>query len=208
MERKSIIAIVGAAAGVLVASSIAGVAVINAASASTSKPEAMVLTAAAQLQSAPVVLPELPVTQMPSAPKVTGTPDVTSTPEVGGSTTLQSAAKISDNKIGANAARAAVVNASGGSVLKTSRVELDGFDAYGVQVARTDGSVVTGYVDSKSGVIFSWVIDKEAPAVAAKYAGDDEYEEDESENEEYEEDEYKDEDHESDEDEERDNDDD
>jgi hypothetical protein len=157
----------------------------------------MVLTAAAQLQSAPVVLPELPVTQMPSAPKVT------STPEVGGSTTLQSAAKISDNKIGAKAARAAVVNASGGSVLKTSRVELDGFDAYGVQVARTDGSVVTGYVDSKSGVIFSWVIDKEAPAVAAKYAGDDEYEEDESEK-----DEYKDEDHESDEDEERDNDDD
>lgn len=202
MERKSIIAIVGAAAGVLVASSVAGVAVINAASASTTKPEAMVLTAAAQLQSAPVVLPELPVTQMPSAPKVT------ITPEVGGSTTLQSAAKISDNKIGAKAARAAVVNASGGSVLKTSRVELDGFDAYGVQVARTDGSVVTGYVDSKSGVIFSWVIDKEAPAVAAKYAGDDEYEEDESENEEYEEDEYKDEDHESDEDEERDNDDD
>lgn len=197
MERKSIIAIVGAAAGVLVASSVAGVAVINAASASTTKPEAMVLTAAAQLQSAPVVLPELPVTQMPSAPKVT------STPEVGGSTTLQSAAKISDNKIGAKAARAAVVNASGGSVLKTSRVELDGFDAYGVQVARTDGSVVTGYVDSKSGVIFSWVIDKEAPAVAAKYAGDDEYEEDESEK-----DEYKDEDHESDEDEERDNDDD
>lgn len=202
MERKSIIAIVGAAAGVLVASSVAGVAVINAASASTTKPEAMVLTAAAQLQSAPVVLPELPVTQMPSAPKAT------STPEVGGSTTLQSAAKISDNKIGAKAARAAVVNASGGSVLKTSRVELDGFDAYGVQVARTDGSVVTGYVDSKSGVIFSWVIDKEAPAVAAKYAGDDEYEEDESEKDEHEQDEYKDEDHESDEDEERDNDDD
>jgi hypothetical protein len=205
MERKSIIAIVGAAAGVLVASSVAGVAVINAASASTTKPEAMVLTAAAQLQSAPVVLPELPVTQMPSAPKVT------STPEVGGSTTLQSATKISANKIGAKAARAAVVNASGGSVLKTSRVVLDGFDAYGVQVARTDGSIVTGFVDSKSGVIFSWVVDKEAPAVVAKYAGEDEYEEDESENEEYEEDEYKDEDHESDDhedDEERDNDDD
>ncbi len=197
MERKSIIAIVGAAAGVLVAGSVAGVAVINAASASTTKPEAMVLTAAAQLQSAPVELPELPVTQMPSAP------EVTSTPEVGGSTPLQSATKISANKISAKAARAAVVNASGGSVLKTSRVVLDGFDAYGVQVARTDGSVVTGFVDSKSGVIFSWVVDKEAPAVVAKYAG-----EDESENEEYEEDEYKDEDHESDEDEERDNDDD
>jgi cobalamin biosynthesis protein CobT len=202
MERKSIIAIVGAAAGVLVASSVAGVAVINAASASTTKPEAMVLTAAAQLQSAPVALPELPVTQMPSAP------EATSTPEVGGSTPLQSATKISANKISAKAARAAVANASGGSVLKTSRVVLDGFDAYGVQVARTDGSVVTGFVDSKSGVIFSWVVDKEAPAVVAKYAGEEEYEEDESENEEYEEDEYKDEDHESDEDEERDNDDD
>lgn len=202
MERKSIIAIVGAAAGVLVASSVAGVAVINAASASTTKPEVTVLTAAAQLQSAPVELPELPVTQMPSAS------EVTSTPEVGGSTTLQSATKISANKIGAKAARAAVVNASGGSVLKTSRVVLDGFDAYGVQVARTDGSVVTGFVDSNTGVIFSWVVDKEAPAVAAKYEGDEEYEEDESENEEYEEDEYKDEDHESDDDEERDNDDD
>jgi hypothetical protein len=205
MERKSIIAIVGAAAGVLVASSVAGVAVINAASASTTKPEAMVLTAAAQLQSAPVELPEMPVTQMPN------TPGVTSTPEVVGSTTLQSATKIAANKIGAKAARAAVVNASGGSVLKTSRVVLDGFDAYGVQVARTDGSIVTGFVDSNSGVIFSWVVDKEAPAVVAKYAGDDEYEEDESENEEYEEDEYKDEDHESDDhedDEERDNDDD
>ena len=117
MERKSIIAIVGAAAGVLVASSVAGVAVINAASASTTKPEAMVLTAAAQLQSAPVALPELPVTQMPSAP------EATSTPEVGGSTPLQSATKISANKISAKAARAAVANASGGS--RIPRGELD-----------------------------------------------------------------------------------
>lgn len=200
MERKSIIAIVGAAAGVLVAGSIAGVAVINAASASTTKPEVMVLTAASQLQSAPVVLPELPEAQLPSAPEVTGTPEVV------GSTTLESATQISTNNIGAKAARAAVVNASGGSVLKTSRVVLDGFDAYGIQVARTDGSVVTGFVDSKSGVIFSWVVDKEAPAVVAKYEEENEYEDEEYEEENHEDEDHESEDHED--EEERDNDDD
>lgn len=167
MERKSIIAIVGAAAGVLVAGSVAGVAVINAASASTTKPETMVLTAASQAQSAPVVLPELPI------------PSITITPEGNESTTAPSAATIATQDINAKEARSAVVNASGGSVLATSRVVRDGFEAYGVQVARTDGSVVTGFVDANSGVIFSWVVDKEAPVAVSNYEDDDEYEDDE-----------------------------
>jgi hypothetical protein len=66
-----------------------------------------------------------------------------------------------------------------------------------VKVTRPDGSVVTGHVDSKTGVIFSWVVNKEAPAPVAAYADDDEYE---NEGDEHEEDEHEEEEHDNDDD--------
>ena len=55
-----------------------------------------------------------------------------------------------------------------------------GYDAIAVQIERADGSVVTGYVESTTGVVFDWTVDKKAPAPApaATYDDDDGYEDD------------------------------
>jgi hypothetical protein len=98
--------------------------------------------------------------------------------------------------ISAAQARQAAVAATSGKVLATSRVERSGYDAFAVQIERADGSVVTGYVEATSGVVFDWVVDKKAPAPAATY--DDDYEDDDYEDDDYEDDDYEDDDHDED----------
>lgn len=203
MERSSIIAVVGTVAGVMVAGSVASVAVINAAAAGTTKPETVSLTALQQGQEL-LDLPavgadpmgiDIPAIDIPAASATAST--VASSQAANQSmTTLTTSQGIS-----AKAARSAVRQATGGSVISTSLGKHQGFDAYAVKVTRPDGSVVTGHVDSKTGVIFSWVVNKEAPAPVATYADDDEdeYDDEGSEHEE-DEDEHEEEDHDNDDD--------
>lgn len=196
MQRASAIAVAGAVTGILIAGSVASVAVINAASSSTSTDEEPIVAAS--------VIEPTSVQSVESAPGLDQAPLPTIVvPELSQSTTSQSTESKSTNRaeqqvvadsapqaISAAQARQAAVAATPGKVLATSRVERGGYDAFAVQIERTDGSVVTGFVEASSGVVFDWIVDKEAPAPAATYYDDDD--------DDYEDDEHEDDDHDDD----------
>jgi len=161
MERRSAIALTAASAGVLVAGTIAGLAVMNAATSSTDAAETTLTVVAPPTSSAlvaPVASPapatsELPTIVVPVAEK--------SRPSL----TRKQAADL-------------VAAASGGTVLATARTTHAGYDAYAIQVQRTDGSVVTGLVEASSGVIYDWRVDRAAePVYAEEVYEEEEYEE-------------------------------
>ena len=92
-------------------------------------------------------------------------------------------------------AQSIVLAATKGKVTSVQKVTRSGLAAFAVTVERSDGSVITGYVDAATGTAFDWVINKKAAAPAATYNDDDhdedddrEYEE-EDDHDEYEEDE-------------------
>ena len=59
-------------------------------------------------------------------------------------------------------ARATVLTAVPGKVLSIKKKTRSGFTAWAITVKRSDGSVVVGYVDVKSGIAFDWTV-KAAP---------------------------------------------
>ena len=84
-----------------------------------------------------------------------------------------------------------------------------GASAFAVTVSRPDGSVVTGYVDASTGVVFDWVVNTPAPQPTAGMTDEsstksddrdnDEYDNDDHDNDEYDnDDEDHDEDHDDD----------
>ena len=178
MERKSIIAVVAGAAGVLVAATAAGVAVVNAANSGTvTEPTSVVaaqpLTPGAVVEPSPwsgstesMPLPEIVIPDV-SARATQAAP---SAPEarLPAESIAQTATVIS-----AAQARSAAADATTGTVLGTQRVQHAGYDAYAVQIERTDGSVVTGYVEVSTGVVYDWVVDRPAPTPQQTYDNDD-----------------------------------
>lgn len=58
----------------------------------------------------------------------------------------------------------AVVSATPGKVASVGTATRNGIAAYTVRLQRPDNSVVTGYVDQSSGVVFDWVVNRKAPA--------------------------------------------
>ena len=186
MQRRSAIAVAGAVTGVLIAGSVASVAVINAASSSTAAQDVPIVAASVAVpEFAPVIVPEagaesaqLPEIVIPETVISSGRPaserpsSSAANVTVGDSTSVAGTAV---QTITARAARQAATAATPGSVLDTSRVQRAGYDAYAVQIERADGSVVTGYVEATSGVVFDWVVDKKAPTPKATYQ---EYEDD------------------------------
>ena len=63
-------------------------------------------------------------------------------------------------------ARATVLSAVPGTVLSVKKKTRSGFTAWAITVKRSDGSVVVGYVDIKSGIAFDWTV-KAAPGEPA-----------------------------------------
>lgn len=219
MERSSIIATVVAGSGVLIAASVATVAVINAAASNAAQPTTVALVApltsstftpappvitgepsdavsiaASTESSVPTVtpheLPELP--SVPATPSRTASrtgagvattspqpaqtsskpkpkPSATHRPKPSSSASSASSTPSSSSTtqaptVTADQARDAVLTATGGGVTRSVSPESHGgYDAWAVQVLRHDGSIVTGYVDRVSGVIFDWKVDQEAP---------------------------------------------
>lgn len=171
MERRNAIAVAAASAGVLITGTVAGIAVVNAATSWTESDETALTVAAPAagtetLQPTALVLPEpdaLPTIVVPTADEST----MVVTP-------------------GISRAHAAdlVAAATGGTVLRATPTTHNGYEAFAVRVQRTDGSVITGMVESGSGVIYDWRVNKEAPPAPA-YEGDeyDEHESDEHEEE-------------------------
>lgn len=213
MKRNSTIASVAAATGIVGATVIAAISLMQATVTNGSENETITLAAAtattpmpSDLVFTPEPLPEIPVISgsAPKGPETSG-----SAPEVaviaGSAAPSPSEPKspvASTNQVSREFATKAVVNATNGTVTSVEIVTRNGIDSFAVTVSRTDGSVVTGYVDRSTGDIYEWVVVKEAPAPVKQYV-DDEYDDDDYEDEKYEED--HDEDHDEDE---RDNDDD
>ena len=184
MKRRSAVAVAGAVTGVLIAGSVASVAVINAASSSTATQDVPIVAASvAAPESAPVIVPEAGAELAPLPKIVIPEPVISSseptsnavTPTAGDS---PSVAEPAVQTITARAARQAATAATPGSVLDTSRVQRAGYDAYAVQIERADGSIVTGYVEATSGVVFDWVVDQKAPTPKATYEDYDDEDED------------------------------
>ena len=205
MQRGSAIAVAGAVTGILIAGSVASVAVINAASSSTPTDEVPIVAASVVepqdnqvVEPAPTVgatpLPEVVIPEPIPSASATVESDQGSTP-VSASSAEVATPRASDSasaqetssepessqqpeSITARQARAAVTAATSGTVVSTSRTQRDGYDAFAVQIQRTDGSVVTGYVDSATAVVFDWVVDKQAPTPTPAQTYDDDYDDD------------------------------
>jgi outer membrane biosynthesis protein TonB len=227
MQRSSVIATVIAAGGILIAGSVASVAVINAASSSQPESETIQLVTAEQTPSAtaetpaadtpavtaaapalPTVeaapLPEIPVveevapapqtqaapaprTQAAAAPSPAAKPTPKPTkeqaaqknrkPSARPTSTPSTDASSSDDtpevrELSGEKAVDLVLQATGGGTARSvEKVGHQGYEAWAVQLTRHDGSIVTGYVERSTGVIFDWVVNVEAPAAAAPTAG-------------------------------------
>jgi hypothetical protein len=216
MNRSAAIATVVAATGVLVAGSIASVAVINAASSSEPVVPSVALVAdgttgqdqaaaasdvtasdatASGLDSgmpAASDLPELP--EVPDLGESSAAPDSRASEAANAEPTEQAdsgqpaatAAPVTTTvtyTVTSSDAARKVVTKTGGTVLSVSKATRGGYKAWAVRVQMTDGSVVTGYVDRASGVVFDWVTNQAAPAPAGNTGYDDDsddHDEDES----------------------------
>ncbi len=171
MHKSSVIVSTIAAGGVLVAASVAGVSVMNAASASTTGSSSpSVVADVGQEPISAAVSPE-PANAMATvgASSLPALPSLSSTPAQSRHTTAakqpgQQASTAGSSGISAKQATASVLSSASGRVLAVSKASRGGYHAWSVRVERTDGSVVTGYVDRKSGTVFDWVINQNAPA--------------------------------------------
>ena len=191
MKRNSTIASVAAATGIVGATVVAAISLMQATVTNGSENDTVTLaapsaTVSSDLVFTPEPLPEIPVISDSTAPQASNS-----------QASVSNAAQVNRNF-----ATKAVVNATNGQVTGVEAMTHNGVDAFAVTVKRTDGSVITGYVDRSSGDIYEWAVVKAAPAPVKQYEEDDE----EYEEEEYQE-EHEEEEHEGEEDE-RDNDDD
>jgi hypothetical protein len=176
MKRNSTIVSVAAATGIVGATVIAAISLMQATITNGAESDTVTLAATSattpvpsDLVFTPEPLPEIPVISDSAAPspgKSQGSKPKTSS---------QSAKQIDRDY-----AIKAVVDATGGTVTGVETMTYKSVDAFAVTVKRTDGSVITGYVDRSSGDIYEWAVVKAAPAVAPvqQYQDDDEDDDD------------------------------
>ena len=71
----------------------------------------------------------------------------------------------------------------GDKVISVSKENHQGVSTWAVRFSRSNGEVLTGYVNRENGVIIAWVVNQEAaaqPTPTASYADDDDSEDDKS----------------------------
>jgi hypothetical protein len=210
MQRSSIIATVIAAGGVLIAGSVASVAVINAASSSQPDSETIQLVAAgspetpatqaatpSQAASPAAALPSIEATPLPKLPKVERPAQqaaaVTSAPATSGKAASKPSASKESSDDSTSSESAAVVSigqarsivlkqGDGVAVVGVSKQSHQGYSTWAVRIARANGEELTGYVDRASGVVVDWNVNKEATPAAqpTQSASDDDDREDDS----------------------------
>lgn len=161
MSRPAMIAGTAAGAAVLAAAAIAGVALVRAGQGTP--PESTVAIAPSTV-AVPTTVDSLP--PMPAMPTLPATEVTPPAPPAGQSTTASGVESASvepvARTIGKAAARAAVLAQTSGSVLTVTRMTHQGTPAWAVTVSRSDGSMVTGYVDTIGGVVFDWTVERAA----------------------------------------------
>jgi hypothetical protein len=157
MHKSPVITMTIGTLGVVIAGAVAGLAVYKVASNSTEQPGSAAVVAALPASPAPPVPTLAPLTpaDLPEVP-VIATPAVT-TPAI-------STPAITTPAITKRQATQAVLKQAPGATVKVTARSHQGYSSWAVQVQRTDGSIVTGYVDQASGVIFDWSTDRAAPA--------------------------------------------
>jgi hypothetical protein len=157
MNRPAMIAGTAAGAAVLAAAAIAGVALVRAGQGTP--PESTVAIAPSTV-AVPNTVESLP--PVPSMPAMPAPPS----PAVGRPTTASGDESASvepvTRTIGKAAARDAVLAQTSGSVLNVARMTHQGTPAWAVTIGRSDGSIVTGYVDTIGGVVFDWTVERSA----------------------------------------------
>jgi len=141
MQRNSLIAMTVGTLGVVVAGTVAGLAVYKVASNSSEDPGASTLVAALPSTPAPVAptLEPLQPTDLPALP------------------VIETAAVTADQ------ATQAVLDQAPGTTIKVRARSHQGSQSWAVQVQQSDGSIITGYVDQATGVVFDWTTDRTAP---------------------------------------------
>lgn len=181
MNRKTTIATVVATTGVFAATVVAGVSIMQASVASDPATELPVLAAGSSLNTptadlsyTPLQLPELPAMGSPAA--ATNTGNKSGSENASANLTISRAS-----------ARSIVLAATDGRVTGIDKVTRSGMSAFAVTVARSDGSVITGYVDTTTGTIFDWVTNKKAPTPTTTYNDDDDDHDEEHDSDEHEE---------------------
>lgn len=155
MERRTVIGVAAASAGVLIAGTVAGLAVVNA-SGGPSTSDTSSLTLAEPSPDATVLTPL----------------DTATTDEPLPSIVVPAVEEASVRALTRKQAEDVVASATEGTVLGATATTHRGYDAYAVQVERPDGSIVTALVESTSGVIYDWTLDRPAPP-APTYTDDD-----------------------------------
>ena len=208
MKRNSAIASVAAATGIVAATVIAGVSLIQATSTESSDTSTVTLAApsatmpaASDLEFTPQPLPELPTISTESS--------AASSPAAANSATVGSAAPTESPSASPTQATPALLTrdyaiqavsgATDGKITDVVAMNRNGVDVFAVTVKRTDGSVITGFVNRTTGDIGEWVVVKAAPV--AQYQDDDDHDEheDDDEHEEDDDDDHDDDDHDDDE---------
>ncbi|MDP1876808.1 MAG: hypothetical protein Q8M17_04525 [Actinomycetota bacterium] len=200
MKRASIIATVAATGGILIAGSVAGVAVINAAASNAGEATSVTLVGATASPSAspspsttPPTATMSPLPELPTIEPADETPAATqgspssdrstssSGPESSASESSaseSSASESSSTGISAREAARKAVAKSGGTVVSVSSDRRGGFAAWAVRIQRADGSIITGYVDKATGTVFDWVTNRDAspspqPSASSSHDDDD-----------------------------------
>jgi hypothetical protein len=171
MSPVKVIAATALSIGMVAAAGIAGFAVVNSSSTSAASDTITLLASETATGQAPFYQPgdlpavmtfeqsqskssqsgqasaqssnlQLAVTQPSPSASVRDTPLPTSSVKAPEITSLQ--------------ARSAVLSQVNGTVVSTTEVTRNGYEAFAVKVNLNDGSTATGYVDKKSGVVFDW----------------------------------------------------
>jgi len=159
MKRNSAIATTVAVTGVIVAGSLAGIAMVTATAETSSPTQPIIMVAQGQPD------PVFEAAELPALNIETAAPTANPTPS--NSPSEQPVPTPKTNTISAKEARAAVQLATDGSVTGVKKTKRSGASAFAVTVSRPDGSVVTGYVDASTGVVFDWVVNTPAPQPTA-----------------------------------------
>lgn len=167
MSRGTTIAAVAAATGALVAASVFSVVAISSTATSEELPGAKAAVPVAATDTLPATGDASVISADDLQPAssdedlVVPTVDTALPGAAAGATSTQTIATRTATRptrpdVGEARAKALVLKAAPGRVEGVSTTKRGGYSAYAVKVQRADGSMVIGYVDRATGVVFDW----------------------------------------------------
>lgn len=173
MSPVKVIAATALSIGMVTAAGIAGFAVVNSSSTSAATDTITLLANESATGQAPFYQPgDLPavMTFQQDRSTTSGIASTQSTHAVSNRETPRTTSSAKQPEITDLQARSAVLAQVHGTVMSTTEVTHNGYEAFAVKLNLNDGSTATGYVDKKSGVVFDWAA-VGAPATTGNSGG-------------------------------------